>query len=183
MYGLLPPQAKFLQGAYQRHASPGGKLRTVLELGCGPANHATQLAKRGVQAWALDSNPHMLQYAAKKAAAAGVTNLQPVQGDMTQFNIKVCACVCVQPENTSGDPMPQCVCHMCRVSTHGPSLVTLCLAVWLSPHTHTCPGYGGQAGHGGVHVGHAVAHAGQQTDSSRIQAGSQAFTAWRPAAA
>lgn len=76
-------------GAYQRHALPGGKLKTVLELGCGPANHAIQLAKRGVQAWALDSNPHMLQYAAQKAAAAGVASLLTVQADMTNFDIQV----------------------------------------------------------------------------------------------
>lgn len=76
-------------GAYQRHAYPGGKLRTVLELGCGPANHAIQLAKRGVQAWALDSNPHMLQYAAQKAAAAGASGLTTVQGDMTDYSIQV----------------------------------------------------------------------------------------------
>jgi SAM-dependent methyltransferase len=85
-------QAKFLMGAYRQHAEPGGKLRTVLELGCGPANHAIQLAKRGVQAWALDANPHMLQYAAQKAAAAGVSGvsgLTTVQGDMTDYTIKV----------------------------------------------------------------------------------------------
>lgn len=76
-------------GAYQQHALPGGKLRTVLELGCGPANHATQLAKRGVQAWALDNNPSMLQYAADKAAAAGATGLTTVQGDMASFSIPV----------------------------------------------------------------------------------------------
>lgn len=61
----------------------------MLELGCGPANHAMQLAKRGVQAWALDTNPNMLTYAAQKAAAAGVSGLTTVQGDMTQFSIKV----------------------------------------------------------------------------------------------
>lgn len=79
-------------GAYRQHAQSGGKLRTVLELGCGPANHAIQLAKRGVQAWALDANPHMLQYAAQKAAAAGVSGvsgLTTVQGDMTNYTIKV----------------------------------------------------------------------------------------------
>lgn len=75
--------------AFQRHAQPGGKLQSVLELGCGPANHSIQLAKRGVKAWALDNNANMLAHAAKKAAAAGASSLQTVQGDMTQFSIKV----------------------------------------------------------------------------------------------
>lgn len=82
-------QAKFLMGAYQQHSLPAGKLRTVLELGCGPANHAIQLAKRGVQAWALDNNANMLQYAAGKAAAAGAAGLTTVQGDMKSFSVQV----------------------------------------------------------------------------------------------
>jgi SAM-dependent methyltransferase len=87
---LLLLQAKFLMGAYARHSLPGGKLSTVLELGCGPANHALNLAQRGVQAWALDSNAAMLAYAGAKAAAAGVdSNLTTVQGDMADFQIQV----------------------------------------------------------------------------------------------
>lgn len=86
-------QAKFLMGAYARHSLPGGKLSTVLELGCGPANHALQLAQRGVQAWALDSNTAMLAYAGAKAAAAGVdSSLTTVQGDMADFQIQVGIC-------------------------------------------------------------------------------------------
>jgi ubiquinone/menaquinone biosynthesis C-methylase UbiE len=98
-------QAKFLMGAYRQHAQPGGKLRTVLELGCGPANHAIQLARRGVQAWALDANPAMLQYAAQKAAAAGVSGvsgLTTVQGDMADYSIKVCQYSTAHRERSEG---------------------------------------------------------------------------------
>jgi SAM-dependent methyltransferase len=89
-YRDFQAEAKFLLGAFQRHAQTesAGKLRSVLELGCGPANHAIQLAKHGVQAWALDSNAHMLQFAAAKAAAAGA-DLTTVQGDMTSLQVQV----------------------------------------------------------------------------------------------
>lgn len=99
-------------GAYQQHSLPGGKLRTVLELGCGPANHAIQLAKRGVQAWALDNNAHMLQYAADKAAAAGAAGLTTVQGDMASFSVQVRTAGACRCESLAVQPARSCsICN------------------------------------------------------------------------
>eukprot|EP00775_Hariotina_reticulata_P001683 gene1683-2027_t len=86
-YRDFAAEAKFLLGAYQQHSQPGGKLQTALELGCGPANHAVQLAKRKVKTWVLDSNTNMLQFAQQKAASAGVA-LIALQDDMASFEVQ-----------------------------------------------------------------------------------------------
>ncbi|WIA32247.1 hypothetical protein OEZ86_003094 [Tetradesmus obliquus] len=86
-YRDFTAEAKFLLGAYQQHAADAGKLNTVLELGCGPANHAVQLAKRKAKVWALDANEAMLAYARDKAAAAGV-EVTAMDGDMSDFEVQ-----------------------------------------------------------------------------------------------
>eukprot|EP00878_Enallax_costatus_P031325 GHUV01034251.1.p1 GENE.GHUV01034251.1~~GHUV01034251.1.p1 ORF type:complete len:319 (+),score=64.45 GHUV01034251.1:357-1313(+) len=86
-YRDFKAEVKFLLGAFQQHASNGGRLETALELGCGPANHAIQLAKHKVQTWALDANENMLEYADGKARAAG-TQITTVLGDMTSFELQ-----------------------------------------------------------------------------------------------
>ena len=59
---------------------------SVLELAAGPANHAVELARRGLAATALDREPAMIQYGTEKAAAAGVA-LDYSEGDMTAFSL------------------------------------------------------------------------------------------------
>ena len=59
-------------------------VRSVLELAAGPAEHARELARRGLRAATLDLSPAMCGYAAAQAKAAGV-DLQVVQGDMRGF--------------------------------------------------------------------------------------------------
>ncbi|HXT94625.1 MAG TPA: class I SAM-dependent methyltransferase [Trebonia sp.] len=61
-------------------------VRTVLELAAGPAEHARELARRGLRAATLDLSPAMCSYAAARAKAAGV-DVQVVQGDMRDFAI------------------------------------------------------------------------------------------------
>ena len=58
----------------------------VLELGAGPAGHARELARRGVEAWALDMSPAMSAYARAQAEAEGV-RLEVVTADMTSFEL------------------------------------------------------------------------------------------------
>jgi SAM-dependent methyltransferase len=60
---------------------------SVLELAAGPANHAIELACRGLAATALDREPAMVQYGTEKAAAAGVV-LDYSEGDMTAFSLE-----------------------------------------------------------------------------------------------
>jgi SAM-dependent methyltransferase len=60
--------------------------RSVLELAAGPAEHARTLARRGLEATALDLNPAMCARARDLAAAAGVP-LTVVQADMRDFSL------------------------------------------------------------------------------------------------
>ena len=60
----------------------GRRPRTVLELAAGPAEHARELACRGLAATALDLSPAMCAYAAAKAPGLTV-----VQADMTDFKL------------------------------------------------------------------------------------------------
>jgi SAM-dependent methyltransferase len=61
-------------------------VRSVLELAAGPAEHARELARRGVRATALDRSPAMCGYAAARAKLAGVA-LDVVEGDMRDFRV------------------------------------------------------------------------------------------------
>jgi SAM-dependent methyltransferase len=58
----------------------------VLELAAGPAEHALELARRGLHATALDINPAMCQWAADRAGEAGLP-LEVVQADMRDFKL------------------------------------------------------------------------------------------------
>ena len=51
---------------------PHSQAEALLELAAGPANHAIELARRGLSAGALDLEPAMVRYGLEKAAAAGV---------------------------------------------------------------------------------------------------------------
>jgi SAM-dependent methyltransferase len=63
-----------------------GPLRSVLELAAGPAEHARELARRGLDATTLDLSPAMCARAEQLAAAAA-TPLTVVQADMRDFSL------------------------------------------------------------------------------------------------
>lgn len=64
----------------------GAAVQSVIELAAGPAEHALELARRGLRATALDRSAPMCSYAAAQAAAAGL-DLDVVQADMRDFSI------------------------------------------------------------------------------------------------
>jgi SAM-dependent methyltransferase len=66
--------------------SDTGPLRSVLELAAGPAEHARELARRGLDATTLDLSPAMCARARELAAADGIP-LTVVQADMRDFSI------------------------------------------------------------------------------------------------
>jgi SAM-dependent methyltransferase len=69
------------------HLDPeAGPPRSVLELAAGPAEHARELARRGLDATALDLSPAMCARAAQRAAA-DATPLTVVQADMRDFSL------------------------------------------------------------------------------------------------
>jgi SAM-dependent methyltransferase len=61
-----------------------GTVGSVLELAAGPAEHARELARRGLRATALDRSPAMCAYAAAQAQVAGL-DLDVVEADMRDF--------------------------------------------------------------------------------------------------
>jgi hypothetical protein len=67
-------------------AGTGAVVGSVLELAAGPAEHARELARRGVHATALDWSAAMCGYAAGQAKAAGVP-LDVVEADMRDFRV------------------------------------------------------------------------------------------------
>lgn len=61
-------------------------VSTVLELGCGPAPHLAELARREYQYIGLDFSPAMLEYAQSKADAIN-SSARFVLADMTDFEL------------------------------------------------------------------------------------------------
>jgi SAM-dependent methyltransferase len=84
-YRDFAEECDFLTRAAAHHL--GRAPSSVLELAAGPANHAIELARRGLAATALDREPAMVQYGTEKAATAGVA-LDYAQGDMTAFTLE-----------------------------------------------------------------------------------------------
>jgi SAM-dependent methyltransferase len=85
---LLGWCATHWRGAPSQPAPPDGapRVRSVLELAAGPAEHALALARHGLRATALDRSPAMCAYAAARAKAAGL-DLDVVEADMRDFSV------------------------------------------------------------------------------------------------
>jgi SAM-dependent methyltransferase len=83
-YRDIPAEVTALQAWCAAHHAD--TVSSVLELAAGPAEHARELARRGVRATALDRSPAMCGYAAAQAKSAGVA-LDVVEGDMRDFLI------------------------------------------------------------------------------------------------
>jgi SAM-dependent methyltransferase len=70
---------------FGEHARPAGTVpERVLELAAGPADHARELARRGIGAVALDLSPEMCAHAREQAARLPV---EVVEADMTAFDL------------------------------------------------------------------------------------------------
>jgi SAM-dependent methyltransferase len=89
-YRHVPAEVDALLRWAGRHRGPAGEGSgppcSVLELAAGPAEHARELARRGLEATALDLNPAMCARARTLAEAAG-TRLTVVEADMRDFSI------------------------------------------------------------------------------------------------
>jgi SAM-dependent methyltransferase len=66
--------------------SPAAGPSRILELAAGPADHALELARRGLRSTALDISPAMCQWAASQAGQEGLP-LEVVQADMRDFKL------------------------------------------------------------------------------------------------
>ena len=85
-YRNVPEEVTALLGWCGKHWQGAPSVRTVLELAAGPAEHARELARRGLRATALDQSAAMCAYAVARAKAAGL-DLGVVEADMRDFSI------------------------------------------------------------------------------------------------
>jgi SAM-dependent methyltransferase len=96
-YRDVPAEVTALQSWFGKHwrgarpgthssAHPGTGVGSVLELAAGPAEHARELASRGLRVTTLDLSPAMCGYAAARAREAGLT-LSVVEADMRDFSL------------------------------------------------------------------------------------------------
>jgi SAM-dependent methyltransferase len=90
-YRDIPAEVSALRAWCATHfagasAGAGAGVTSVLELAAGPAEHARELARRGLRPTALDWSAAMCAYAAGQAKAAGVP-LDVVEADMRDFRV------------------------------------------------------------------------------------------------
>jgi SAM-dependent methyltransferase len=86
-YRDVPAEVDALLRWSDRHRDrAAGPLRSVLELAAGPAEHARELARRGLDVTALDLSTAMCARARDLAAAGGVS-LTVVEADMRDFSL------------------------------------------------------------------------------------------------
>jgi SAM-dependent methyltransferase len=90
-YRDIPAEVSALRAWFATHFAGGDDgaqavVGSVLELAAGPAEHARELARRGLRATALDWSAAMCGYAASQAKAAGVS-LDVVEADMRDFRV------------------------------------------------------------------------------------------------
>ena len=81
-YRDIPAEADLLEQVITQYSHI--PVSTVLELGCGPAPHLAELARRGYQYTGLDLSPAMLEYAQSKADAVNASATFTL-GDLTDF--------------------------------------------------------------------------------------------------
>ena len=64
-----------------------GKIKTVLDLGCGTGNHAIPMARRGYRLTGVDISEDMLACARAKSQGAGNERLNFLHGDVRSINL------------------------------------------------------------------------------------------------
>jgi SAM-dependent methyltransferase len=85
-YRDVPAESGALLAWLEKHATSADGVRSVIELAAGPAEHARELAHRGLHATALDHSAAMCAYAAVQAKAGGV-DLDVIEADMRDFRL------------------------------------------------------------------------------------------------
>jgi SAM-dependent methyltransferase len=83
-YRDIPAEVTALQAWCAIHHA--GPVTSVIELAAGPAEHARELARRGLRTTALDWSAAMCSYASAQAKAAGV-EIGVAEADMRDFTI------------------------------------------------------------------------------------------------
>ncbi len=80
-------ECNFIEWCFSNHSTINIKNndeKVFLELGCGPAGHAIEFAKRNWKTFALDLSPEMLLYAEEKAQKENV-KIETICSDMVEY--------------------------------------------------------------------------------------------------
>lgn len=112
-----------------------GKVKTVLDLGCGTGNHVLPLAKMGYQVDGVDRSPFMLKNAKQKLKLSGLKSVHFYQGDIRDINLKktydivtmMFAVLGYQLENNDVE------CTLKNVRRHLKTRGTFIFDVWYGP--------------------------------------------------
>ncbi len=83
-------ECDFIEWCYKTHAVCNDKENSkpaFLELGCGPAHHAREFARRNWRSVALDLSKEMLEYAELVSGKEKLT-LDYIEADMCEFNLE-----------------------------------------------------------------------------------------------
>ncbi|MCE1246848.1 MAG: class I SAM-dependent methyltransferase [Firmicutes bacterium] len=83
-YRDFSAEVDFLTAVFGKHA--GRELKSVVELACGPGDHALEFAQRGIRAVGIDISGEMVEYAAQRADEAGSSAVF-IRGDMLDFSL------------------------------------------------------------------------------------------------
>lgn len=83
-YRDVPVEVDALQRWFREHHK--GPVGSLLELAAGPAEHALEFARRGLEVTALDLSQAMCEHARNRAIAAGLP-VEVIRGDMRDFAI------------------------------------------------------------------------------------------------
>lgn len=79
-------ECNFMAACLRDFGGPAAQQQSFLELGCGPARHAREYARRGWRAIGLDLSRDMLDYAMAGAARDGV-GIDALCADMCDFTL------------------------------------------------------------------------------------------------
>lgn len=77
-------ECQFLEKIFEEYAS--GKIRTILDLGCGTGGHTLILAEKGYKVAGIDLSEEMLEISRKKARK-GELNIEFIEGDIRNIEL------------------------------------------------------------------------------------------------
>ena len=83
-------EIKFVEDVHARYArGPGAKVKSVIDVACGPGYHARAFAKKGVESYGLDLRGEMLRYADEEAKKEGNRTdlLHWLEADMRTYKL------------------------------------------------------------------------------------------------
>jgi SAM-dependent methyltransferase len=87
LYGDKDYEAEcdLIENVFRKYGN--GKIKTILDLGCGTGNHAIPMARRGYQVTGVDISEDMLTHARAKSQSARSEGQSFLHGDVRRINL------------------------------------------------------------------------------------------------